>query len=428
MSRALALALLLAAPSARAATDVYIKLAGQGGAPLLPLALPPFIAEQADKADDALAAKSVSEVVRADLMLSRYFAILEDGPHYDGANLAAILPDWKKKGVSWLLLAKVSSASPRLTISAKLIDANSGEAVFERFYKQDAAYLRAACHRLSDDLVKQLTGKNGIAHTQIAFANDQTGHKEIYAMDYDGANLRQLTRDASIDLLPRFSPDRKLLAFTTYKEGNPDLFVLDLEHAARKPVSQEQGLNVAGGFSPDGTQLLMTLSRQRSPNLYVRSMADGSVTQLTQHFGADSSPTFSPDAGQVAFVSDRSGNPQIYVLDMTTQRAKRLTNLNWCDSPSWSPTGEWIAFAGRVNVRDKLDIYLVDVTGNQIRQLTRLEGSNENPSWSPDGRFLVFTSTRNGKKPELFVMDNDGSAPHRLAEIPGGSVTPNWSF
>jgi TolB protein len=171
----------------------------------------------------------------------------------------------------------------------------------------------------------------------------------------------------------------------------------------------------------------MTLSRQRSPNLYVRSMTDGSVTQLTQHFGADSSPTFSPDAGQVAFVSDRSGNPQIYVLDMTTQRAKRLTNLNWCDSPSWSPTGEWIAFAGRANVKDKLDIYLVDVTGSQIRQLTSQAGSNENPSWSPDGRFLVFTSTRNGKKPELFVMDNDGSAPHRLAELPGGSYTPNWS-
>jgi TolB protein len=410
--RALTLALLLSTP-ALAGTEVRIKLAGQGGDRSLPVAMPPFIAENAAKPEDAKAAHDVQDIVRADMMLSRYFSIMEDGPHYDGANEKSIVPDWKTRGASWILLVKAGVSEPKVTISVRLVDANSGEAVFERYYRQEAAYMRAACHRLADDLVKQLTGKSGVAHTQIAFANDQSGHKEIFTMDYDGANVRQLTRDASIDLLPRFSPDRKLLAFTTYKEGNPDLFMLDLEHGTRKPVSQEQGLNIAGGFSPDGTQLLMTLSRQRSPNLYVRGMTDGSVTQLTQHFGADSSPTFSPDAGQVAFVSDRSGNPQIYVLDMTTQRAKRLTNLNWCDSPSWSPTGEWIAFAGRANVKDKLDIYLVDVTGN--------------PSWSPDGRFLVFTSTRNGKKPELFVMDNDGSAPHRLAELPGGSFTPNWS-
>ena len=63
-------------------------------------------------------------------------------------------------------------------------------------------------------------------------------------------------------------------------------------------------------------------------------------------------------------------------------------------SPAWSPTGEWIAFSGRAHRQDKLDIFLVDVTGNQVRQLTHGEGSNENPVWSPDGRFLAFISTR----------------------------------
>lgn len=411
---------------ARAETQVYIKLAGQGGNPTIALGLPPFVAEDAARSQDALTARQLEDVVRGDLMLSRYFNVVENGPHYDGTNDEAILPDWKKQGIASLLLVKVASAESKLTVTAKLIDANSGDAVFERYYRQDALYLRSLAHTLSNDVIKALTGKNGIALTQIAFANDHTGHKEIFLVDYDGDNPRQLTRENSIDLLPRFSPDRKFVAYTTYKDGNPDLFMLDLAHGASRPLSQEQGLNIAGGFSPDGSQLLMTLSRERSPNLYVRSMTDGSVTQLTQHFGADSSPTFSPDAGQVAFVSDRAGNPQIYIMDMTTQRVKRLTNLNWCDSPSWSPTGEWIAFAGRVNVKDKLDIYLVDVTGNQIRQLTHGEGNSEDPSWSPDGRFLVFSSTRNGKRPELFVMDADGSAPHRLADIPGGSFTPNW--
>ena len=421
------LALSLALAALGAASEVRIDLAGRAdGARAIALALPPFIAEDPSQPADALAARSLRETAREDLLFSRHFEVLEDGPHFDGANLKDIVPLWKTRLAACLLTAKVGAGAGKLTVTAQLTDLGSGETVFERYYRQDAAHPRSLAHRLADDVVLTLTGRPGIAHTQIAFANDVSGRKEIHLMDYDGAGLRRLTSYGAISLLPRFSPGRKALAFTSYKDGNPDLFRMDLASGKVEALSADQGLNIAGGFSPDGTQLLMTLSRQRSPNLHIKNLGDGSVTRLTQHFGADSSPTFSPDAGQVAFVSDRSGNPQIHLLDLTSQRVKRLTNLNWCDSPSWSPTGEWIAFAGRAHHKDKMDIFLVDITGGQIRQLTHGEGANENPSWSPDGRFLVFSSTR-GKRAELFVMDADGSAPHRLADIPGNSTTPTWS-
>ncbi|MBI3566385.1 MAG: TolB family protein, partial [Elusimicrobia bacterium] len=120
------------------------------------------------------------------------------------------------------------------------------------------------------------------------------------------------------------------------------------------------------------------------------------------------------------------GNPQIYVLDLGSKQARRLTNMNWCDAPAWSPTGEWIAFAGRANRKDKMDVFLVDVTGGSVRQLTHGEGSNEDPSWSPDGRLLAFSSTRTGRS-QVFVMDADGSAPRLAADVPGASSTPHWS-
>ncbi len=421
---AAALGLLLCAP-AFAATDVYIKLAGQGGENRLPLGFPAFVAEEPAKADQALAAKKLHDVTRSDLLLSRYFNLIEDGPAFTGANAKDSLGGWKSKSAGWLLAVKASANAGQLTLSAQLLDANSGEVLFERYYKQEERFMRSLAHRLSDDVVRQLTGKNGIARSQIAFSVANDGRKEIWLADYDGADARQLTRHGSISILPRFSPDRKEIAYTTFKDGNPDLFILDLEKGQSRPLSTDQGLNVSGGFSPDGSQLLMTLSRQKSPNIYLKSLADGSVTRLTQHFGADSSPTFSPDAQQVAFVSDRAGNPEIYILDLTTRRAKRLTSLNWCDSPSWSPTGEWIAFSGRANPKDRLDLFLVDITGGQIRQLTHGEGSNENPAWSPDGRFLAFTSTRDGRA-QLFVMDADGSAPHKLLDLPGAAGTPDW--
>ena len=410
------LVFLLISP-ASAQTEVKLALSGQAGAQNPGLALPPFEAEDPKIGTDALLAKELREIVRQDLFLSRRFEV------QDEENASEPV-----KGATWRLTAKASKNADKVSVRVKLANAEGGrEAVFERYYKQDAAWLRALAHRIADDIVKAATGRDGIARTRIAFANNKTGHKEIWVMDYDGDAVKRLTDDRSISLLPRFSPDGRRLAYTSYKDGNPDLWMLDLETGHTKLYSSEQGLNIAGGFSPDGSRILMTLSRGKSPNLFVRDVAgEAPAERLTSHFGADSTPTFSPDARQVAFVSDRSGNPQIHILDIPTKKITRLTSLNWCDAPAWSPTGEWIAFAGRAHNKDKMDVFLVDITGGQLRQLTHGEGSNEDPAWSPDGRFLAFSSTR-GKRSQIWVMDADGSAPRLMADVPGASVTPHWS-
>lgn len=415
MTRPALLAVLLLAASASAQTEVKLALTGAAGQPNPGLALPPFEAEDPKIAADALLAKDLREIVRQDLMLSRRFEVSDE--------MNASEP---VKGATWRLTAKAAKSADKVSVRVRLANAAGGETVFERFYRQDAAWLRALAHRIADDIVKAATGRDGIARTRIAFANNKSGHKEIWVMDYDGDAVKRLTDNRSISLLPRFSPDGRRLAYTSYKDGNPDLWFLDLETGHSKVFSSEQGLNIAGGFSPDGTKILMTLSKGKSPNLYIKEVAGGKAERLTSHFGADSTPTFSPDARQVAFVSDRSGNPQIHILDIPTKKITRLTSLNWCDAPAWSPTGEWIAFAGRAHNKDKMDIFLVDITGGQLRQLTRGEGSNEDPAWSPDGRFLTFSSTR-GKRSQIWVMDADGSAPRLMADVPGSSVTPHWS-
>jgi TolB protein len=414
MIASLALLAVLARPAA-AQTEVRLSVGAGGSAPLPVLALPEFTADDATKGADAILAKHLREIVRQDLMLSRRFDV-KDEPTGQPPTAGAI---WRLKGQGGL-------TGDKAVAQIRLENGSGGEAVFERYYRQDLRWIRALAHRIADDVVKAATGRDGIAGSRIAFVNNQTGHKEVYLMDYDGDSVKRLTDDKSIDLLPRFSPDGRRIAYTTYKDGNPDLFLIDLETGRASPLSTEQGLNIAGGFSPDGGRLLMTLSRGKSPNLYMKDLKSGAVERLTFHFGADSTPTFSPDSRQVAFVSDRSGNPQIYLLNLGTKEARRLTDLNWCDAPAWSPTGEWIAFTGRANRRDKMDIFLVDVTGTQIRQLTHGEGSNEDPAWSPDGRLLAFSSTRDGRA-QIYVMDADGSAPRRIADVPGASSTPHWT-
>ncbi|OGR95989.1 MAG: hypothetical protein A2V88_17240, partial [Elusimicrobia bacterium RBG_16_66_12] len=334
MAAAAFLAVFLALPAA-AQTEVRLDVGGGAAAAPPALALPAFEAADPRRGPDALLARSLREIVRSDLMLSRRFEVKDE------------LPGGAAAGATWRLTAQAGQAGDKISAQVKLANAEGGrDVVFERFYRQEAAWLRALAHRIADDVVKAATGRDGIARTRLAFVNNATGRKEVYLMDYDGEGVKRLTDDRSINLLPRFSSDGRRVAYTSYKDGNPDLFLLDLETGRASALSDEQGLNIAGGFSHDGSKLLMTLSRGKSPNLYIKDLATGTLERLTAHFGADSTPTFSPDARQAAFVSDRSGNPQIYVLDLATKQTRRLSNMNWCDAPAWSPTGEWIAFAG----------------------------------------------------------------------------------
>ncbi len=417
----------IAAVSASAQENVYFQIGAKAKGPAkIALGLPFFVAKKADRKEESLAAHDLWDVVRSDLLLSRYFDLPQGGPAYDGKNMRAIEGPWAKAGASYLLAGSAYEDAAGVALEALLVATANGDRILGKTIHGPKTSLRQIAHRLSDEVVLALTGKPGIAQSRVAFSNDSTGHREIYIADYDGAGLTRLTHDRSLDLLPRFSPDGRFLVYTSYKNKNPDLYRMDLRTGRVSLLSGLQGLNVAGGFSPHGSRLLMTVSSGSTPGIWLLSLKSGKIERLTHPEGADSSPTFSPDGSQAAFVSDRAGNPEIYLLDLLTRRSTKLTSLNWCDSPSWAPTGEWIAFAGREASEDPIDIFLTDITGRQLSRITRGEGSNEDPRWSADGRFIVFSGNRSGRY-EIYVMDGDGSAPHRLVSLPGSSITPDWS-
>jgi TolB protein len=417
---------LAAAAPLSAGTDIYIGIAPEGEVKKTALAIASFLPARQQNTEDLALAEAFHDIVRADLLYSRYFDVKEDA--LSPANLDTSpksLAYWKGLA-GHLITAQARDAGAAWTLNARLTDLATGKVLTEKFYQGEKRAMRRAAHMFSDDVVLRLTGRLGIAHSKLAFSNNSTGRKEIYMADYDGENLTRLTSDNSIALLPRWSIDSSRIYYTTYRWGNPDMFEIDLNAGKIRPFTTLQGLNIPGGFSPDGLTMVMTLSRGDDPNIYTLNVVTKRLKKLMKGFGVSSSPTWSPDGTQVAFVSDRSGNPQIYVLELATGKTRRLTRMNWCDSPSWSPSGERIVFAGRETGRENFNIFTTDLTGSQIRRLTNAAGNNEDPSWSPDGRFVGFTSTRRGKR-EIFVMDADGSAPHPLTEMKGNSFTPSWS-
>jgi TolB protein len=403
------------------AADIYLGLTAHGNR--MELGMAGFIPANGT-VDEAKFARLIQDVLRNDLLFSRYFNLVEDGPMFTGKD--AEIVDWQDKGANVLVCGKLAQHNRDIELTGQLYDVYGKSVIWEKVFKGTLDDLRSLAHDMNDEVIFRFTGEKGIAHTKIAFTNNGTGYKELYLVDYDGFNPRRITNDRSINILPKWSPDGREMIYTTYKYGNPDLYSISPEGTSRRPVSTLQGLNTAGSFSPDGKQIALTLSRGEYPNIFIIERDGKQDYQLTFGRAIATSPYFAPNGKEIVFVCDKPGYPQLYIMNLDGGNMRRLTTPGFCDSPCWSPRGDKIAFSQRVDDQYGYEIFMYDLNTLKTIRLTFNPGNDENPSFSPDGRFVVFTSTKFGKK-ELNVMAIDGSGLRKIAEMPGSSTTPAWS-
>ena len=306
--------------------------------------------------------------------------------------------------------------------------------VLGKQYKETATVdnARLIAHRFADEIILRLGGGiPGIAESKIYFISSRSGHKEVWAMDYDGQNQHQVTHLESISLSPRVSPDGSRVAFTSYKYNNPDILMYSVELGRLVSFPRFKGTNISPAWSSDGGKLAFSSSMPGDPEIYVIDASGANLKRLTAYRGPDVSPCFNPKTnGQIAWVSGRSGLPQIYIMDADGTNVQQVTDQGYAVSPSWSPNGQFLTFAWTRKYGPgepgRQDIYLMDVVTRKWVQLTHEAGNNDFPSWSPDGRHIVFQSTRAGGD-QIWMMLADGTHQQRLTQS-GSNSQPNWSF
>jgi TolB protein len=394
------------------------------------IAVAPFSALD-DSSEDAMGAQ-VAAIIKNDLNLSGYFTIADGVDEQKLRSPSLDFNELNAQGVDAVVRGTITRKDDLLILECYLYDTASKVRVTGVRYKASKMVLRKSVHDFSDEIVFRYTGEKGIAHTQICFVGELKGQREVYVVDYDGYGLRLVTKENSLVLLPKWTPDGKRIIYTSYKDNNPDLYSIKENGTGRNMLSGIQGLNSMARFSPDGKSLSIVLSKDGNPELYLMTPEGEILRRLTNKKGIDSSPSWSPSNRDIVFTSDRTGIPQLFTTDIDGVNVRRLVYNNiYTDSPEWSPTGERIAYVSRMS-QGEFNIFTTDVSGNYQQQLTKGAKRNENPSWSPDGRFMVFVSTRNGKS-QLFVMNNDGSNQRPLFpgefedQFKGEIHTPNWS-
>ncbi|HVH51884.1 MAG TPA: S9 family peptidase [Gaiellaceae bacterium] len=226
-------------------------------------------------------------------------------------------------------------------------------------------------------------------------ANDYRG--TIWVAPLDGsAEPQAFTAGEKRDGMPRWSPDGTWLAFTSNrgedKKAPANLYVIPAGGGeARKLTDLKESVEFVE-WSPDSTRIVIT-ARDRDKAYDEDDDRKREPRRFTRAFHK---------LDTVGWTGDR--RKHIYVVDVESGKTKQITDGdNEDDSPTWTPDGKQIVFAGLRGERWDTELigrlYVVDADGGKIEQLTGDEGSYGHPTFAPDGRLAYEFSVEDGTWP-----------------------------
>lgn len=292
---------------------------------------------------------------------------------------------------------------------------------------------------------------------KIAYVSTQDDDAEIWVMDANGANPRQLTFNSDTDESPCWSPDGRQIAFMREGEGegNKNIWIMSAEGENEIKLDIEppgvlfsdDNDEMWPAWSPNGEWIVFQSNWYGSDNIWIVNVESKQLRQLTFGSDSDRKPSWSAGGRRVVYESNASGVYQLLIIEVFDEMGelivdngnvpRRLTldqNNNY--RPVWSPVGDQLAFwsdqDGNWEIYVKKDAIRVDDQGLYLR-ITDSLFEESFPAWSPGIGKIAFVSDREGNKQIFVVNINDveleGAAHAKWAQLTSGEgdhYHPAW--
>lgn len=377
--------------------------------------------------ENSLEAK-LTAIVRADLVNSGRFRILDAGSVPIPEDATPVLSDWKAKGANALVSGNIAVLNAQ-TFEARfrLFDLNQKKNLGGLALTFSAPQLRLTAHKIADAIYQILLNEPGVFSTRLSYVVRSGQRSQLVIADADGGNPQiALTSNEPI-ISPAWSPDGRKVAYVSFETRKPVIYVHDLPTGKRSIASNVKGSNSAPVWSPDGTYLALALSRDGNTQIYKATPDGQRLQRLSASNGIDTEPQFSPDGQSIYFTSDRGGAPQIYRMSSSTgerqQGATRVTfKGNYNTSPRISPNGKLLAFISRQGGAQRLMIQ--DLTTGEVNMISHTD-FDESPSFAANGQYILY-ATRVKSRRVLVVSSVDGQKQHILSIQSGDVREPAW--
>lgn len=222
---------------------------------------------------------------------------------------------------------------------------------------------------------------------RIIFESNRDGKWGIYLMDTNGKDVQRLTNDAFDCRRPSWHPTGKKVLFESNRNGNWKLYTMKIKNREEKQLAHtiENGQLIFASYAPNGKRIAASLRE-----------------------------------------TDEKSN--IVVLGRNGKLKKWLTNNEKRNFyPRWSKDGSEIIYFSRKDTDNQDDeIYRLNIKNGNDRRLTNWHKHNFCPSWSADGKKIVYVTSMEDIRPEIYIMDVDGSNQTRITYNQDGDTLPNW--
>ncbi|NOT76496.1 MAG: hypothetical protein HOP08_16330 [Cyclobacteriaceae bacterium] len=291
--------------------------------------------------------------------------------------------------------------------------------------------------------------------------SDEAGDSLRYPEEKHLKNLRQLTFGAD-NAEAYWSFDSKMVSFQSNNKKwglNCDQIFympiegIDLRTTQPKLISTGQGRTTCAFFLPGNKSILYASTHlgskdcpvepERKPggkylwpvydtyDIFVADLNGKITKQLTNAPGYDAEATVSPKKDKIVFTSTRNGDLDLYVMDIDGKNVKQITKeLGYDGGAFFSPDGKKIVFrASRFTTEEQkkeyqdylkqglvaptaMEIFVCNVDGSNLKQVTNLGKANWAPFYTPDGKKIIFSSNHKGTRGfefNLFMINEDGT-------------------
>ncbi len=229
---------------------------------------------------------------------------------------------------------------------------------------------------------------------------DKTTKFQMLAKAYTGQNQRAQVHALADDIakaltqLPGIAQTK--IAFKVEPGARrSEVYISDFDGFNPTVVTRDGSIVSAPCWAGRGT-LLYGSYKLGNSYIFSHVLGTGERAAVARHPGDNYSPAVSRDGRRVAMILNKNGAPSLYVANIDGGGLKQLTSTRQGDSsPCWSPDNETICFVSRSS--GVAALYTISASGGTPRPLRTAGAPNPTePDWSPDGKWIAFTSLSGG--------------------------------